>query len=39
MNLQDVKFLRFFEKRPVTVNFSKFFLENVHRDTDGRVVF
>ena len=33
------KFLRFLEKRPFTVRFSKFCLESSHRLTDRRVVF
>jgi len=32
-------FLRFLEKRPLMVNFSKFCSKSFHRDTDRRVVF
>jgi len=32
------KFLRFLEKRPITIKFSKFGLENFRRLTDRRVV-
>jgi len=33
------KFLRFLEKLPLIVKFSKFCSESFHRDTDRRVVF
>ena len=40
---QDINNLRnfcvFLEKRPLTINFSKFCPENCHRDTDPRGVF
>jgi len=33
------KFLRFLEKRPITVKLSKFYFETFHRDANRRVVF
>jgi len=41
---QDIKYFGdflhvFAEKRPFTVNFSKFSTESFHRDIDRRVVF
>jgi len=37
--LKFEKFLRFLEKRHVTVNFWKFCFESFHRDTDRHIVF
>jgi len=36
--LQDVNFFHFFDKRPLTVKFSKLCSKSFHCDTDRRVV-